>query len=116
MNELEERVKHLEQIVRQIEMGKHHESDFDKLYKILEDEYWLEGGEDAPYVMGNYRHNLEQTIEKQAHLYIHYRRKRPKKGAPAEYASFVRNFKQDVTEELFRCQYKLRAASGENKV
>ena len=116
MNELEERVKHLEQIVRQIEMGERHESDFDRLYKILEDEYWLEGGKDAPYVMGNYRHNLEQTIDKQAHMYKIYRRKRPKKGAPSEYASFIRNFKQDVTEELYRCQYRLRTAAGENEV
>jgi hypothetical protein len=102
---VEERIKRLEIVLWHIENSERYEYDFDKLYNLLTDEYHLEGGKDAPYVMNNYRHNLEQTMDKQSEVYKAMFKKRPKKGAPDEYRYFVNAFKQDVSDELDRCKY-----------
>lgn len=112
MEELKERISRLEKVLLQIESGERYEHDFPKLYAILQNEYRLEGGTTAPYIMGNYRHNLEQTIEKQADTYKQMLKKRPKKGAPYEYKDFINNFTQDVSEELTRCKYRLNSPSS----
>ena len=71
---------------------------------LCKEEYHLEGGKTAEYVMGNYRHNLEQPDWKQAESYRVAKRRRPVKGAPSEYSDYIRNFKHVVQDELFRVE------------
>jgi hypothetical protein len=106
--ELTEKIKRLEKVLDAIEGGKRYESSFTKLKSILLEEYRLEGGKDSPYVMGSYNHNLSQTLSKQAHIYEVILKKRPKKGAPNEYDDFISNFRQDVQDELSRCNMRVQ--------
>lgn len=115
-DEIEAKIGHLRDLLNQIELGGRYENDFSKLYVLLEAEYELEGGRHAPYVMGNYRHNLEQTMWKQADSYRDAKRRRPVKGALSEYRDFISNFKQDVTDELYRWEYRLRTTVGERDI
>jgi len=52
-------------------------------------------------------------MNKQASTYIYYKKKRPVKGAPSEYKSFVSNFRQDVSNELSLSDYKLKKNENE---
>ncbi len=99
-----EKLERLQKVMSKIEKYSSNEIYFNDLEEIRKQEYRLEGGKSAIYVMGNYRHNLEQTGWKQAESYKVAKRKRPVKGAPSEYVEYVRNFKQDVQEELYRVQ------------
>jgi hypothetical protein len=110
-NEIEEKIKHLKIIMQKIESWARYESDFDRLYKLLQNEYELNGGDDAEYVMKNYRHRLEQIIDKEAQNYIKTKKKRPKKGAPSEYAAFINIFSSEVRSELFWWECKLNPSS-----
>jgi len=100
---MEEKTKRLEQLLQKIERSESKEYEFDNLYRLLKAEFESEGGENGDYVKGNYRHNLEQTIEKQAESYIVAKSKKSKKGAFDEYKDFVRHFKNDVQKELRFC-------------
>lgn len=104
LQKAEEKLERLRKALATIESRSRHERNFDELQELREEEYRLEGGATAEYVMGNYRHNLEQTGWKQAESYKSAKRKRPVKGAPSEYADYVRNFKQDVEDELRRIE------------
>lgn len=66
--------------------------------------------------MGNYRHNLEQTGWKQGASYIAAKRKRPVKGAPEEFADYIRNFKRDVSDEVMRMEMRLKYENKETDV
>ncbi|GAA3962958.1 hypothetical protein GCM10022246_15280 [Pedobacter ginsengiterrae] len=98
----EEKLERLEKVLAKIESHSKDERYFNELEDLREEEYRLEGGKTAVYVMGNYRHNLEQTGWKQAEGYKNVKRRRPVKGAPSEYSDYIRNFKHDVQDELFR--------------
>lgn len=99
-----ERLERLRKVLSKIERLGNDEQNFDELENLRKEEYRLEGGETAEYVMNNYRHNLEQTGWKQAESYKNAQRKKTVKGAPSEYADYIRNFKQDVEDELYRVQ------------
>lgn len=101
-----ERIKRLRNVLSTIEANARHESSFDELYQLLQDEYHLEGGRDAKFFMGSYNHNLSQTIYKQADCYIRTKKRRPIKGAPSEFEEFISNFKQDVTDALGLYRFK----------
>lgn len=114
MTELEQRIEYLENLINKINSSARYESRFDDLYKLLKKEYTLEGGDAGNAYRGSYNDDLRQTIGKQAAEYKTILKRRPVKGAPVEYESFVRNFKHDVDDELNRCKYKLNPpASGE---
>ncbi|SMG19910.1 hypothetical protein [Sphingobacterium psychroaquaticum] len=100
----EEKLERLKKTLAKIESYSRDERYFSELETLRKEEYHLEGGKTAEYVMGNYRHNLEQTGWKQAESYRVARRRRPVKGAPSEYSDYIRNFKQDVQDELFRVE------------
>lgn len=104
MNKLER----LRNVLTQIKTLAKDESNFESLEKIRKEEYQLEGGKDAVYVMGNYRHNLEQTGWKQAESYKEASRRRPIKGAPTEFKEYIDNFIQDVSDELNKLEYQER--------
>jgi hypothetical protein len=105
--EIEKIVRHLEFVYSQIRDARGREYRFDDLYKLLQKEYELEGGKQGVYVMNNYRHSLEQTIDKQVAVYIAQKKKRPIKGAPTEYDDFLSNFSMDVSSQLNWWKYKL---------
>ena len=99
-----EKLERLKKVSVKIEFCSSDERFFDELENLRNEEYNFEGGKTAVYVKGNYRHNLEQTGLKQGNLFRIVKRKRPVKGAPSEYADYVRNFKQDVNQELLRTE------------
>jgi hypothetical protein len=94
------KIHRLKKVLSTINAYAKDERHFNELYKILLNEYHLEGGDNAKYVMGSYNHNLKQTIDKQAKSYQYMKKRIPVKGASTEYKDFVNNFKQDVSEEL----------------
>lgn len=100
----EEKLERLKKVLAKIETYSRDERYFSELETLREGEYHLEGGKTAEYVMGNYRHNLEQTGWKQAESYRVAKCRRPVKGAPSEYLDYIRNFGQDVQDELFRVE------------
>lgn len=99
-----EKLERLQKAISKIEGCSKDERYFNELEDLRKEEYRLEGGETAVYVMGNYRHNLEQTGWKQAESYKSAKRRRTVKGAPNEYADYIRNFKHDVQDELHRVE------------
>ncbi|MGM1429994.1 hypothetical protein ACS126_12110 [Sphingobacterium lactis] len=101
-----EKIESLRHAPAQIKTLAKDESNFETLEKIRKEEYHLEGGKDAVYIMGNYRHNLEQTGQKQAESYKDASRKRPVKGAPTEFREYVDNLTQDVSSELNKLEYQ----------
>lgn len=94
------KIHRLKKVLSTIDAYAKDERHFNELYKLLLNEYHLEGEDNAEYVMGSYNHNLIQTRDKQAKSYQYMKNRRPVKGAPTEYRDFVNNFKQDVSEEL----------------
>lgn len=76
------------------------ESHFDSIYQKLLAEYNSEQLVDNNLSRNFYLNNLRQTIEKQAEDYKSTKQRRPVKGAPSEFRSFVNNFKQDVSEAI----------------
>lgn len=102
-----ERLERLKKVLARIERSENYPTTFEQLEEIRKQEYHLEGGSSAEYVMGNYRHNLEQTGSKQAESYKRAKAKRPVKGAPSEYADYIRNFKHDVSDEIHRMEMRL---------
>ena len=111
-----ERLERLKNVLAKIERSSNSNTSFEKLEELRKQEYHLEGGKDAPYTMGNYRHNLEQTGWKQASSYIAAKRKRPMKGAPEEFAAYISNFKQDVSDEVMRMEMRLNYENKEPNV
>jgi len=76
------------------------ESNFDIIYQKLLAEHNSEQLADDNLSKNFYLNNLRQTIEKQAEDYKYAKQRRPVKGAPSEFRSFVNNFKQDVNEAI----------------
>ena len=103
-----ETLERLKKVLAKIERSSNSGTSFEELEELRKLEYHFEGGKDAPYIMGNYRHNLERTGWKQAAAYIAAKRRRPVKGAPAELAEYIRNFKQDVSDEVRRMEMRFR--------
>lgn len=101
-----ERIKRLKNVLLTIEANEGFENSFDKLYQLIQEEYHLEGGITAEYLMGSYNHDLSLTIKNQANSYIMAKKKKPIKGAPYEFNIFVSNFKQDVTNALGDFRFK----------
>lgn len=104
-----EKLERLKKVLAKIDSHSKDERHFSELEDLREDEYRLEGGKTAVYVKGNYRHHLEQTGWKQAEGYKIAKRRRPVKGAPSEYSDYVRNFRQDVQDELFSVEMFLNS-------
>ncbi len=73
------------------------ERNFDKLYSKLLEEFNLEMDFNSDMRTNYYLNNLRQTRDKQAATYMHYKQKRPVKGAPSEFKEFVSHFRQDTT-------------------
>lgn len=96
---MDSKIDRLRAVLSKIKTGYNNESSFDGLYETLKSEYRTEGGDEGG---GIYWNNLRQSIAKQAEDYISKKKRRPVKGAPDEYESFVRNFKHDVTDEINR--------------
>ena len=104
-----EKLEKLKKVLAKIDSYSRDERYFRDLEDLREEEYLLEGGKTAVYIMGDYRHNLEQTGWKQAELFKVTKRRRPVKGAPSEYSDYVRNFRHDVQDELFRVEMFLNS-------
>jgi len=111
-----ERLARLKMVLTEIERSSNLGTSFEELEELRKQEYHLEGGKDGTYLMGNYRHNLEQTGWKQAARYVAAKRKRPVKGAPEEFADYIRNFKQDVSDEVTRMEMRLEYEKKDNNV
>lgn len=94
---MKEKIQRLKKVLSTILLCYNNEHNFDRLYALLLAEYQIEGRVNEE---GLYWKNLKQTINKQAEEYISKKKRRPKRGAPDEYESFVRNFKHDVTNEI----------------
>jgi hypothetical protein len=73
------------------------EKNFSELYSKLLQEFNLEMEFNPDMRTNHYLNNLRQTRDKQASTYIHYKQKRPVKGAPSDFNDFVSNFRQDTT-------------------
>lgn len=89
-----ERVK---QVYEFIKMKGDNERNFPELYAKLLDEFRLETAFNSDMGTNHYLNDLRQTRDKQADTYIHYKQKRPVKGAPAEFKDFVSNFREDTS-------------------
>jgi len=91
------KTERLKVVLSKINQGYEKEHNFDNLYRILQEEYQIEKRDCGN---GTYCNNLRQTIEKQAEEYLLKKGRRPIKGAPEEYRSFVSHFRTDVMDEL----------------
>lgn len=92
------RQERLKKVKELIERYSSNEAYFDELYQVLLEEYSIEESIEPDLRKNNYLNNLRQTRDKQGRSYIDAKRRRPVKGASAEYKDFVSNFKQDVSE------------------
>lgn len=105
-------IEQLKKVLFKINDNEYNESAFDVLYELLKNEHARTNESDTT----GYKSNLRQTINKQAKSYIAMRRKRPVKGSPSDYSSFISNFRQDVTEALYRLEYKTNSQNDEDEV
>jgi hypothetical protein len=64
-----EKIRRIRGVLSSVDAYSKNERHFDELYKLLSNEYHLEGGDSAVNRMGSYSHNLRQTRDKQAKSY-----------------------------------------------
>ncbi len=72
------------------------ERNFDTLYAKLLEEFRLEMDFEPDMRTNHYLNDLRQTRDKQADTYMHYKQKRPVKGALFEFKEFVSHFRHDT--------------------
>lgn len=93
-----ERVKN---VYNEIQSGRGNPKAFTRLYQLLMDEIDLETEFNPDRRTNNYLHNLLQTRDKEADIYLKVSSRRPKKGAPIEYGYFIQAFTGDTTWSLW---------------
>ena len=93
-----DRQERLPKVLEVIERCANNERSFDTLYAKLLEEFDIETEFNNDLRRNHYLNNLRQTRDKQAHLYIETKKRRPVKGAPDEYRDFVKHFRYDVRE------------------
>ena len=102
MSEIDEKITHLENLLKTIKDAKASEESFDKLYRTLKEEYSLENPNNIETEWGTYAWYLENTLADEANWYreCRYDRSISKKNKLSIYDDFVKSFESDVDKRL----------------
>jgi len=94
--------KRLTELLQLIKDNERSEYNFNIIFNELISEYNSEIAINSNLDENPYLNNLRQTISDQAEDYKNRRQKKPNSNHDREYSAFVRNFKQDIENELRR--------------
>lgn len=104
----------LKQVLSTITLLGKDDGNFSELEKLRKEQYILEGRETFERKMVSYGFNLRATGDEPFKEYRVTKRRKSKRGAFVEFEEHVRNYKQDVTEQLNKLEYQLRQKGSKN--
>jgi hypothetical protein len=102
MSELDEKIAHIENLLKTIKAAKGYQEQFDKLYGLLSGEYQRETQSDTNPAYGSYAWNLDITLSDQAEMFREYRFKKrtSNRDKASFYSDFILHFTLDVEKHL----------------